>query len=226
MSKKKKLVLSAFVLVGMFAIVGAGTFATFNAQASNPGNVFADGTIVLGNKVGSGTTCLSTGAGTVTDTNNNASCSQLWNLTVRKPGDTGSANVTISNQGSLNASSLQVFTAACTNADVATETYHGTGLPCGKIALTIQQYSDSGFTTPSACVYGGGTATTCAFDTTKTLGTFQSSYNATSNGLVIGSGLASGASAYFKVSVQLPSTADNTFQGRQATADFTWYIAQ
>jgi hypothetical protein len=60
-SSKKKLVLSAFVVAAMLAVVGAGTFATFNAQASNGGNLFADGTLVLSNKVGTATACLPTG---------------------------------------------------------------------------------------------------------------------------------------------------------------------
>jgi hypothetical protein len=95
------------------------------------------------------------------------------------------------------------------------------------VQLYIQQYSDASWTTPSTCVYGGGTASTCDFsDTAKTLSTFQSAYNTSTNGLVIGSGLGTGTSAYFKVAVKLPSSADNTFQGRQATVDFTWYAEQ
>ncbi len=225
MSRKKKLILSAFVLAAMLAIVGAGTFATFNAQAGNGGNLFADGTIVLSNKVGAGTTCLSTGGGT-TDTNVNGACDQLYNATVKKPGDTAtSGNIVVKNEGSLNATAFKVFTTACTDANVVAETYHGTGSVCGQLALTVQQYTDNTFATPLACLYGTGT-TTCTFDPTKTVGTFQSTYNTSTNGLAIGSGLTAGSSAYFRISVQLNSTATNTVQGRQATADFTWYAQQ
>jgi predicted ribosomally synthesized peptide with SipW-like signal peptide len=221
-----KIVLTGAVVVGALGAVGGGTFATFNAQTKNPGNVFTDGSLVLSNTKQSGTACLSTAGGT-TDTNVNDNCSQLFNLTVKKPGDFGSANLTIKNEGSLAASALKVFSAACANADAGSETYHGTGTPCSKIQLYIQQYSDSGFTTPSTCVYGGGTASTCDFsDTTKTLATFQGSYNTSTNGLAIGSGLAAAASGYFKVAVQLPSSADNSYQGRQATIDFTWHAEQ
>ena len=220
--QRTKIVLSALVLLGVFGAVGVGTFATFNAQAQNPGNVFADGTLVLSNKVGSGTTCLSTGGGTNTDTNSNSSCDQLFNLSAKKPGDSSSATLTLKNEGSIAASALKVFTTACTNANASSETYHGTGLPCSAIDLTIQEY-DSTFTTPGTCVYGGAA---CAFDDTKTLAAFQSSYNTSTNGLAIGSGLGAGASRYLKVSVQLPSSAGNSYQGRQATADFTWYAEQ
>jgi hypothetical protein len=220
--QRTKIVLSALVLVGVLGAVGVGTFATFNAQTTNPGNVFADGTLVLSNKVGSGTTCFSTGAGTNTDTNSNSSCDQLFNLSAKKPGDSGSANLTVKNEGSIAATALKVYTAACTNADASGETYHGTGLPCSAIDLTIQEY-DSTFTTAGTCVYGGAS---CAFDDTKTLAAFQTSYNTSTNGLAIGSGLASGASKYLKVSVKLPTSAGNSYQGRQATADFTWYADQ
>ena len=227
MTKRTKIVLSVFVVLGALTVVGAGTFATFNAQAGNPGNLFANGTLVLSNTKAGGTgACLSTGGGT-TDSNVNNSCEQLFNLSVKKPGDSGSANLTIKNEGSIAASALKVFSTACANADASAETYHGTGLPCSKIQLYIQRYSDSGFTTPSTCVYGGGTASTCDFsDTAKTLNAFQTAYNTSTSGLAIGSGLAVGSSGYFKVAVQLPSSADNTYQGRQATVDFTWYAEQ
>jgi hypothetical protein len=217
---------TAAVLAGLVASVGAGTFASFNAQTKNPTNLFADGTLVLSDTKQGGTTCLSTAGGT-TDVNANDNCAQLFNLTVKKPGDSGTANLTIKNEGSIAASSLNLFMAGCVNSDASAETYHGTGLPCSKVQLYIQQYSDAAFTTASSCVYGGGTATVCDFsDTTKTLAAFQSGHATSGTGQVIGSGLAAGASAYFKIGVQLPATADNTFQGRQASADFTWYAAQ
>jgi len=226
-SRKKKLVLSAFVVVAMFAVVGAGTFATFNAQASNGGNLFAEGTLVLSNKVDAATACLSTGSGTGTDTNVNSACDQLYNVSVRKPGDTAtSGNITIKNEGSVNAAALEVFTGACTDADVATETYHGTGNVCDQLQLTIQQYSDNTFGTPLACSYGAAAGATCVFDPAKTLRVFQTTYGAAGSGLGLGLGtLSAGAEKYFKVSVQLPITAGNDVQGRQATADFTWYAA-
>lgn len=224
MSTRTKIVLSALVVLDVLAGIGVGTFATFTAEAKNPGNLFADGTLVLSNKVGSGTACLSTGGGT-TDTNAN-SCSPLFNLSTRKPGDSGAATLTIKNEGTISASVLKVFTTACTNSNAVGERFHGTGLPCSAIDLTIQEYSNPGFSMPRSCWYGGGTATTCAFDNTKTLAAFQSTHNSPSNGLSTGSGLVAGAARYIKVSVQLPSTADDSYQGRQATADFTWYAAQ
>ena len=226
MKTRSKILLSAAVVLVLAAGLGFGSLATFNAQTNNPGNVFSHGTLVLSNTKQGGTACLSTGGGN-TNTNVNTACDQLLNLTVKKPGDSGTANLTLKNVGSINATTFKLFSPACTSADSAGESYHGTGSPCGLIQLYVQQWSDAAFSTPLACLYGGATGNTCNFsDTTKTLGAFATTYSSSSNGLAIGSGLNAGASAYFTIGVQSPSTADNTYQGRQATQDFNWYIAQ
>lgn len=222
----RKIALSVGVVSISAAAIGVGTFATFTAQTTNPANTFATGTLVLSNTKQAGSACLSTGGGT-TDVNANGSCDSLFGLGVQKPGDSGGANLTVANVGSLNASAFKVFGSACTPSNAAAETYHGTGNLCTKAQLTIQQYSDAAFTTPSACVYGGAAGSTCNFsDPTKTLGAFASTYNSSGSGLAIGSGLASGASGYFRVAVQLPSDADNTYQGRQASVAFNWFAQQ
>ena len=226
MSTRRKIVLTSTVVLLLAAALGFGSFATFNAQTNNPNNLFAHGTIVLSNTKQGGSACLSTGGGN-TNTNVNAACDQLLNLTVKKPGDSGTANLTLKNVGSLNASTFKVFSPTCTNSDASAETYHGTGSPCTIVQLYIQQWTDNTFTTPSACLYGGATGNTCNFsDTTKTLGSFATTYSSSATGLSIGSGLNAGSSAYITIGVQSPSTADNTYQGRQAALDFDWYIAQ
>ena len=223
---RRKILLTAAVVCVLAAGLGFGSLTTFNAQTNNAGNVFAHGTLVLSNTKQGGAACLSTGGGS-TNTNVNTSCDQLLNLTVKKPGDSGTANLTLRNVGSINATTFKVFSPACTNADASSESYHGTGTPCSLIQLYVQQWSDAGFSTPSACLYGGATGSTCNFsDATKTLGAFATAYPSSASGLSIGSGLNAGSSAYFTIGVQSPSSADNTYQGRQATQDFDWYIAQ
>ncbi len=226
MNSSKKWLLSGLVVIGAAALIGGGTFASFNAQTQNPGNTFATGTLVLSNTKAGGSACLSTGGG-ATDTNVNSSCDSLFALTVKKPGDSGTANLTIKNEGSIDASALKVFSSACANANATGESYNGTGLPCSKVQLYIQQWSDSSFTTPSQCVFGGVTvANTCDFsDATKTLNAFTTSYNSSSSGRTVGL-LSAHTSAYFTVGLKLPADADNTFQGRQASFDLTWNAAQ
>jgi hypothetical protein len=91
-----------------------------------------------------------------------------------------------------------------------------------------QRWTNSNFTGASTCVYGGGDGTTCDFsDAAKTVGAFATAHGSLGAALSIGSGLTTGTSAYFTVSVKLPTAAgNNTFQGRSAAADFTWHIDQ
>ena len=227
MTRRRKIIVAVAVLTLVAGSFGAGTLATFNAQTNNAGNVFSHGTIVLSNTKQGGSACLSTGGGS-TNTNVNTGCDQLFNLTVKKPGDSGTVQLTLKNVGTLNGSTFKVFTPSCTNADASAETYHGTGNPCTIVQLYVQQWTSNTFATPSACLYGGTTVTnTCDFsDTSKTVGAFSTLYSSSSNGLSIGSGLTAGSSVYITIGVQSPSTADNTYQGRQLTADRDWYIAQ
>src|SRR5258708_34463624 len=88
LSFQKKVLLSMGVVAGIGALAGAGTFATFTAQTTNPTNTFADGTLGLSNKVGTGTACLSTG-GLTTDVNANGSCDPAFSLSVKPPGGSG-----------------------------------------------------------------------------------------------------------------------------------------
>lgn len=227
LSLQQKVLLSMGVVAGIGALAGAGTFATFTAQTTNPTNTFANGTLVLSNKVGSGTACLSTNNGS-TDTNANGSCGTVLSLAVKAPGDSSTGNITLQNMGSLAASALKAFSGSCTDADAAGENYHGTGSPCGVVQLYIQQYSDA-FITPSACLYGGATGAACNFsDTTKTLSAFVSAHPDLAGGLSAGSLAAAGGAdtTWIKVGVKLPSTADNTYQGRSASLALNWHITQ
>lgn len=214
-----KKVLGSLVVVGcVSAAVGFGTFASFNATATNPGS-FETGTIVLSNTKAGGTACLSTGAGTVTDTNA-ATCDSLFGLTLRKPLDASTARLAVQNAGSLAAAAFTVASAACTDGDAAGETFHGTGRPCDAVQVYVQRYSDGTYSTPSACVFGGGTATTCDHsDTTRTLDALVAA------GPVSMGGLAAGETAYFEVGLRLPDVG-NAYQGRQAVTSLTWTIAQ
>jgi predicted ribosomally synthesized peptide with SipW-like signal peptide len=227
LSLEKKVLLSIGVVAAIGVLAGGGTFATFTAQTTNPNNTFANGTLVLSNKVGSNAACLSTGGGN-TDTNSNGSCDTVFNLAVKAPGDSSTANLTLKNMGSLAASALKVFSGSCTDADAAGENYHGTGSPCGAVQLYIQQYSDA-FTTPSACLYGGASGSTCDFsDATKTLSAFVTAYPNLAGGLGAGALAASGGAdtTWVTIGVKLPSTAGNNLQGRSASLALNWHIVQ
>lgn len=219
MSRKRlKQYLMLLLAIGVIAIAasGGGTFASFSAQTANSGNTFATGTLVLQNTA-SATTCLSTGGGN-TNSNVNGACAKAINVNLQEPGQSTTGTVDLKNVGSLNGSTLTFTPSACTPSDVGTETYHGTGDPCGVLDVYVQEVDGSN--NPISCLYGGGTATTCAFSDTKTLTALAAS-GAASLGA-----LNAGATRHFVVGLELQSGAGNQYQGRQASFDMTWNLGQ
>jgi spore coat-associated protein N len=223
-SKLRKILFAVAAFGGAATAVGAGTFASFSASTTNGGSTFATGTLVLSNQKNAATACLSTGGGS-TDTNA-GTCDALFTTALAKPGDSGFVDVTLKNEGSINGATLTAYkNAACTNANSGS--FNGTGDLCANLQVYVQEYTSAAnrtanTTTGGTCVYGGGTASACAFDATKTLGAFPAS----GTPLTLAGGLTAGASRYLRVYLQFPSTADNTFQGRQASFGFTWAMAQ
>jgi len=235
MGKKRftsKTYLKVLIVVGVLALIGggAGTFATFNATTTNPGNTFATGTLVLSNTVNTGTTCFSTGTGTTVSASNTNACDQAFSTTISKPGDIAGANVTLQNVGSLAATVATLAKGTCTDGNNPSETYHGTGLVCGALNFYVQEWSNAGRTTPFKCWYGG-TGSTCSAtfaSGTQLLSGFTTadiSVGPSSPPAFAATGT-TGDTRWFTVAVQLPSTADNTYQGRQAQFDLSWTETQ
>lgn len=231
MSLLRKLLLTAMIVGAATSSVGAaGTFASFNASTANSAT-FATGTLVLSNQKSTNSACLSTAGGNA-DTNANGACDQLFALSVQKPGDSAFVDLTLKNEGSLNGSALTAYASqACTAANAPGQSYNGTGDPCTSVQLYIQEYSSSANRTADTrtggtCQFGGGTATSCAFDATKTLAAFNTSYPTTGVGALSMGAMNAGVSRYLRIYLTLPSTAGNNLQGRQATFGFTWAVAQ
>ena len=229
LSLNQKVLLSMGVVAAIGALAGAGTFAMFTAQTTNPDNVFANGTLVLSNTVDTGQACLSTGGGN-TDLNENDGCDTAFDLSVRAPGDSDTTNLTLKNEGTIDAAALKLYSGLCTDDDAEDEEFHGTGSPCGKVQLYVQQWSDDDFTVPLDCLYGGETvANTCDFsNAAKTLATFVSDHTDLGEGLSAGplEALGGNDTARITIGVQLPSDANNTFQGRAASLSLNWHITQ
>src|SRR3954468_2738635 len=185
---RTRIVITVVTLLSLFAYTATASVATFSAETKNPTNKFASGTIVLSNTKSGGSACFSTGGGS-TDTNVNSTCDTLFSVTGQKPGNAPtSANVTVQNVGSLAATAFKLYSSACTDADNASETYHGTGSMCAGVQLYVQQWTNSNFTGASTCLYGGGTATTCAFTGAKTMADFATNYGSAGTAQTIGSG--------------------------------------
>jgi hypothetical protein len=227
----KKLLLTLMILGAITSTVSAGTFASFNASTTNPTSTFATGSLVLSNQKSTNTACLSTAGGS-TNTNTNAGCDQLFSLSVQKPGDSAFVDLTLKNEGSINASALKAAASQdCAASNAAGQSYNGTGDPCTVVQLYIQEYTSianrtAGITTGGTCHFGGGTASVCSFSATKTINDFDTAYPASlATPLSMGT-LNAGVSRYFRIYMTLPSTAGNNVQGRAATFGFTWTIDQ
>lgn len=108
--KRIKQYLTLLLTAGVVAVVASssGTFASFTAETTNPDNTFETGTIFLHNTANGGTTCTSE-----TSAGNAADCSTLFsNLTIT-PGQTRHAYLTLTNAGTLTASSIQFYRSSC-----------------------------------------------------------------------------------------------------------------
>jgi predicted ribosomally synthesized peptide with SipW-like signal peptide len=228
-----KTYLKVLIAVGVLAVIGggAGTFATFNATTTNAGNTFATGSLVLSNTV-SATTCLSTGGGN-TDTNSNSvGCAKFFNTSTSKPGDIAGGNLTLTNSGTLPASVLTLTKSACSTVDNPSESFHGTGDLCAALNFYVQEWTSSAMTTGFKCWYGGGTATTCD-PTFATSPASLAGFGASPVDISAGPGATaftatSGAAPtrWFTVAVQLPTSANNSYQGRQGQVDLSWQESQ
>src|SRR5205085_1437286 len=87
---------------------GAGTFAGFTAETSNPNDTLSSGTLTFTNQVNSLTACTSIGG--ASSNNINSGCSSLFALTNVAPGVFGgTAQITLQNTGSLSASKLYLW---------------------------------------------------------------------------------------------------------------------
>ena len=217
-------VLGTLLVVGIAgSTVSYGTFATFTAQTSNAGNTFSTGSLILTNQKLSGSTCLSSGSGGGVNTNVNTACDTLFTAgsgAGLSPGGTVvTAQVGITNSGTLPASTLKLWADACgaTDNTAVAAGQRGTGNPCGSVNISV-------FEEGAACVVpGAGQCTSGGTPpTTTTLATFASS----ASPLTLKTNMASGTTATYTFAIQLDSAAGNSMMGRQATTTFHWQATQ
>jgi predicted ribosomally synthesized peptide with SipW-like signal peptide len=93
--------------IGVIAVIasGGGTFASFTAETTNANNTFATGTLFLHNTKGA-TTCTSeSGTGNV----QTSGCSTLFTITNLAGNSTQTANLTLTNAGSLDSQNISFF---------------------------------------------------------------------------------------------------------------------
>lgn len=198
-SLTKKILMSVLGLGVVGSLVGMGTFASFTATATNTNNTFTTGTLNYETRQG----------GSAVTTN-------VISLSAMKPGDSKSMFLEVKNTGSLTMQSQTLATTAPTSSLLNTDTTDG-------LHLTITRCSvawGGTATTPTCGDAGGGTGG----------GTTETNFNnvaivkaASSIGTAT---LAGGASNYYLIAVNLPTSAGNTFQGLTSNITFTWAGAQ
>jgi hypothetical protein len=189
---------------------------------SEPSNEVAGAvqpTLVAVTSGANGRSCLSGGS------SGGVGCEQLFNLPLAEPGQSAVSSVTLRNGGNAPAGSIGVFASLCTPGNSPGATIRGTGNPCEKTLVYVQQWADAARTVPVACLYGSG-STRCDFDSQKTLSTFTTAHGSRDRGLSAPAGLTPGATAYFSVGLKLDPDAGNAYQGRTAQTDFTWYLRE
>lgn len=218
----KKILASLILLGSLSSLTVGGTFALLSAQESNAKSSIASGTLTFSNTVNAGSACFSYG-GPASPANANASCQALFTSgTQNYPGSPLTAQVTIANNGSLDASDLSVYMPSCTNIVTPGALAPGGANPCaaGGAQFYIQE-TNSSFV-PTTCRYQT-VGTTCAF-TTDSLSIFAANASSTATALDLGAGPAHGQTRYFIVGMQLPANASNTLQGQAAQFGLTWHI--
>ena len=209
-SKKRKLSLPLVLAGGVSSLVLAlgmsPTFSAFTAQITNGVNTATAGTLIMTETPQTGTPCNSNDATPADNTlggNNAAACTiNLFGPnTPLYPGQTLNTTVTIQNSGTITPTSFTLTPGTC----VATAGTPTGGAPlgtaCGKFNVKVYL----GSSTTTLLNVGIGQQTASGFTTFLDLTT-----------------LAPGGTQQYTISLQLDSSANNSFQGINITQPLVW----
>lgn len=228
----KRVLLSLIVVGGLSFFTLASTFAVFTTEVTNAHGSVASGTLYLENQPSTTTNiCYSYTA----TTNLNGSCTALTGSANAYPGGpVVTANVAITNGGSLPGSTLALYMPSCSAVTTTGAPHSGGGNPCttGGLELEIME-TGSTFSTAN-CGTSMNTSCNCRFPTTSgtctlypsTLNTLATTYTSTSSMYGLTGGLTAGQTRYFVIAMALPSSAANTLQGEAAQFKLTWNLSQ
>jgi predicted ribosomally synthesized peptide with SipW-like signal peptide len=217
----KKVLASMIVLGALSSVTVGGTFALLNSQESNAKSSVASGTLTFSNVVNTGTTCLSYGAASPANVNN--ACQALFtSASLNYPGTAITAKVTLTNNGSLDASDLTVFMPSCTNATSPGAPAPGGGNPCASAGAELYIQETTSAWVATTCRFPAAVGA-CAFNASS-LYVFNSNYNAVTASLDLGAGPLHNTARYFIIGMRLPVNASNNLQGQAAQFGLTWHI--
>ena len=232
MGKKRftsKTYLKLLIVVGLLAVIGggAGTFATFNAEVTNPGNTFANGTLFL--RTRSAASACTTGGGNTNTTEQRRLRTYLFSTTL-SDGVSDGANLKLNNAGTIDASDMLNLTVGeLRRREQHAETFHGTEL-CADLQLSVQETNDAA---PHQCVKCWYGAVRQLLDLRHDLGHephslagFQARSHerrARSPPLAL---TEAGATRTSRSRSSRPWPPTTRFQNRKVTFDLTWHIDQ
>jgi predicted ribosomally synthesized peptide with SipW-like signal peptide len=232
MSRKRlKQYLLLLMAIGVIAIaMTGGTFATFSASTTNPGNTFVTGTLFMHNSVNGGTACTSESVTTGPNYNSNTGCTVLFSG-MSLQGGAQTVHLALTNSGTVPSSDLLFKVANCTVGDnfasTGSHVTFGSGPGCGNLYLTIQE-TQSNYTTNVYCAYGPATAQP-ACDAPTSASTLANSTSNTNLKTTAGANatLTAGQTRYYVITVAPGGiTNDNTLQNRAVSFDMNWLIDQ
>jgi predicted ribosomally synthesized peptide with SipW-like signal peptide len=236
-TKRIKQSLMLLLVVGAIIAVaaGSGTFASFNAQVTNPDNTFAAGTLFL-HQTADGTTCasesgtLNVNPGTVAGGDE---CDILFDGVDLTAGGAQTAELALANAGTIPASNIKFSVSSCsvTTNSTATgsSTTFGTAPTCSDFLVTIQEKDDNTFATDLFCAFGPGSlTTTCnAPASSVNLGNSSSFANLKTTGNVDATLDEDGGTTdtrFYTVTVEPSVGSGNQLQNRLLTFSMSWQI--
>lgn len=198
---RRRITPMVFVVGGVAALVLAltptGALGAFTAAITNSDDTAGSGNLIMQESHTAGsttTTCASTDGGGIGT--NSATCSTInkygGNLAMA-PGQTVSTSVTLTNAGTIPATTFTLTPGSCTQSS------NGTAGSATDLCAHLTVVITSGATT----VYNG------------TAAAFSSAQN-------LAAPVAAGASVPFTFAVTLDSAVGNTYQGLQASQPLTW----
>lgn len=222
------------LLVLFLAVAGGsgGTWAAFTASTGN-GSSFSTGVLILSNSVEEATACFSTAANDAITTND-ATCDELFTVSVTAPGDEDDVEVTVGNEGNLEGALSGYASQVCGTSDAAGTDYHGDDVNvCDDVQVYVQQYvgdteQDGDTRAGGECLFGLDATDdgVCdGFDGAWHLDRFDTDFPNFNQALDLGT-LPPGEARYFRVFVRLDPDAANSAQGLAATFGLSWRLAQ
>ena len=232
---KRYLMLLAVVGLVAIAAGGSGTFASFNAQVTNPGNTFASGTLFLHDQPNGGTWCTSE-----SDTFNNQGSDTCLILFPSKDLTAGAQTATLDlhNAGKIDAANIQFKVSSCTvdknTAATGSTVVFGTDPTCADMYITVQETGSNYDTPTNTDVYCAfpTLATTCASPSSGATLASASSFQTLKTTGAATATLNQNTDKYYVITVEpnptlgSTPTTNNVLQNRIVTFALTWQINQ